>query len=412
MKKRLGALLFSVAIILNLTACDGGFQEKEDESYNSETDFPLMYEANTDGIQVAETEKGYYFLNGYFLFYADKDTMKPVPVCNKPNCKHHEETDPLQVWSCNAFLGNGCVLPYIQYYEGAVYTIQGFDPETKSQDKYLVRISADGSERKQLMQVREGNLMAIHRGYVYIAQNGTKATISRIPLKDLKAEPEIIFESRLDDSSFYMVLKGNYLLIDNFGVKKQDESYHNQRFSCNLLTKETVHLLEDEEKNGLEASVLKTNDDRLLYYKSHMESDPEDKITEQNILYTADMNGKNEKIFQDFQDHTDQFLTRLTYDGTFYYEEWVNYLLEDEEQKNRELRMYDKDLNMLYCEKIDWLPKNYWLTYTTGPYMFFRYGDQDTGEYVMEAVDKALLSQGKLERIRIFDKQNHPPIAW
>ena len=412
MLKRLGAFLISAAICLNLAACNRSMQGTESEAYNRETDFPLMYEAGIDGIQIAETENGYYFLNGYFLFYADKDTMKPVPVCNKPNCKHHEETDPFQVWSCDAFLGDGCVLPYIQYYEGAIYTIQGFDPVTHSEDKYLVRISADGSERKQLIKVSENNLVAIHRGYVYIAKNGGKAKISRIPLNNIEAEPEIIFESRLDDSNFYMHLKGNYLLAHTFGVNHQDESYHDQIFSCNLLTKQTVQLLEEEEEKGLEPFLFKSNDARLLYYKSHAESDSKEKITDQNILYTADMNGENEELFQDFQDHTDQFLTHLTYDGTFYYEEWVNYLLDDEVQKNRELRMYDKDFNILYGEKIHWLPKHYWITYTTGPYLFFSYAEKETGESVVEAVDKRQLSQGKLERIRIFDQEFYPAMAW
>ena len=44
----------------------------------------------TSNYRIAETAKGYYFLVGTILYYADKGELQTwVPVCGKPNCNHY-----------------------------------------------------------------------------------------------------------------------------------------------------------------------------------------------------------------------------------------------------------------------------------------------------------------------------------
>ncbi len=46
-------------------------------------------------------------LVGYYLYYVDKETMEYTPLCNKPNCLHQKETDPMKVTNCNAMVRTG-----------------------------------------------------------------------------------------------------------------------------------------------------------------------------------------------------------------------------------------------------------------------------------------------------------------
>ncbi len=121
MKKRIAALILVLAALLTLGACQKGPKE-QGEAFNPETDYAHLDEAGCFGSYVAEAPAGYYFISGYYLYYADRETMEAIPLCNKPDCKHHEETDDSKVYECNAFLG---LVPYVQYYEGALYAVEG-----------------------------------------------------------------------------------------------------------------------------------------------------------------------------------------------------------------------------------------------------------------------------------------------
>lgn len=54
--------------------------------------------AETSGLEMAETENGYYSLFDGLLRYADKsDLTSWVPVCNKPDCEHTDDACPAYV---------------------------------------------------------------------------------------------------------------------------------------------------------------------------------------------------------------------------------------------------------------------------------------------------------------------------
>lgn len=48
-----------------------------------------------------ETDFEYYYNNGGYFYYSDKDKINFKKLCNKPNCLHNDE-------NCNAYNNNRC----------------------------------------------------------------------------------------------------------------------------------------------------------------------------------------------------------------------------------------------------------------------------------------------------------------
>ena len=416
MKKAVAAILCIVLSLFVLTACGSKGGKDQDNVYIPETDYPLMYEAGFDGLFIAECEAGYYYLWGDYIFYADKETMESVPLCNKPDCKHTEEPDSEKVYYCNAYLGGRSVLPFIQYYEGEIYTIEGFNATEKRDENCLVKISPDGSERERLTEVPKNAVFAIHRGYFYSAINGDRGTdggkIVRVPIDRPDAEPEVVFESELDSSAFYLYAKGNYLLIVNWGNMDGGKTYYHRVYTHNIQTGETMQLLREEEgSDGYpQPGIYYSNDDRLIYSKNYPIESINEPVMEENILYTCDLNGENETVFQDLREKTDKFAVKISFDGTYYYEEWVNGMLDEEQQKGRQFNVYDRDFHLLYQGNMDWLPGFgfYEAIYGTGPHVFFKNIVDGSIDYV----EKSALAQGQFEPKRFAEDPQTPSIMW
>lgn len=167
----------------------GGYDEEllDLKNYN------LQYVQDTDAqpcfewTRMAKSKNGYYYWGEFpiekgegLLMFFDRATEKTVPVCNKPECSHMDE-------SCNAWFDakssveNGDIeydRSIMMFYEGHVYVI-GYDFEG---NMYLYKVSEDGSTCEQYMKLYKneptepGNPnsincatpeICIHRGYVY-----------------------------------------------------------------------------------------------------------------------------------------------------------------------------------------------------------------------------------------------------
>ena len=140
---------------------------------------------------------------------------------------------------------------------------------------------------------------------------------------------------------------------------------------------------------------------------------PEDSFAEGNLIYTCDMDGQNERACLDLRQEAESYVAQLSFDGTYYFEEWINYMNTDEEaQAKRKFRVYDKDFNLLYDGTSDWLPWVYWVSYGYGDYLFYRYSDRETGEDVIDCVDKTALAQGQLQVKRLIDHAATPVFGW
>lgn len=398
MKKTISTMLF-IIILISLTACGSKTNKNFGNTYIKETDYPNVYESKTNGTYIAESPTGYYYLDGHFIFYADKQTMTSTPLCNKPECKHLDETDGTKVYYCNAYLGESCILPYIQYYDDKIYTVEGFDNTEKVNCKNLIEISPDGSKRKRLTKLIDSSVYGIHRGYLYECVNGIKARVQRVPMDNLRAEPEIIFNSKLDDSNFYFTAKGKYIYWDNSGTLENEKAMYKQVFYYDTEKKSCTQIIAKQDENGLFLNLYKSNNSALLYSKSN----PITNISDANNrkIYVSDLDGANEKLFKDYANETDNsinnYCVNLNSDGTYYFEELTNYMLDENAQKAGKFIVYDKNFNKLYEDDKDWLPINHWFTYGGDDHIFINYEDAKTDKNIISYVLKSNFSSGKFE---------------
>jgi hypothetical protein len=171
MQKKLAMYFMIILATLTLTACSKKYNSTN--TYIEEQDFQYTYKKGASFQTIAESKEGYYFLSGYYLYYADKSTMKPVILCNKPNCPHEDETDPEKVIYCNAFFyGDGGVT----YFDGNVYVLDEILEGLGARTAILNKLSKDGTKRKTVVKFKyPPRSMAIHRGKVYVTSTVYKS---------------------------------------------------------------------------------------------------------------------------------------------------------------------------------------------------------------------------------------------
>lgn len=160
------------------------------------------------------SESGYYFVRDGFIYFTDKATMNTVALCNKPDCLHADETDPIKRNNCNANIKeeymeeNTVMTGDLLFYGSNLYVFQ-LKLVRNQPDKYqVIQISLDGAQRKVVCMLKVfPQYVIIHRGYLYYSfkDDGTiagkedsttsKSGVYRIPMDDLNKEPELVYEN-------------------------------------------------------------------------------------------------------------------------------------------------------------------------------------------------------------------------
>ncbi|MEQ7050911.1 hypothetical protein ABN764_09655 [Paenibacillaceae sp. P-4] len=212
--------LFSMLFLLIVfqSGCSSSEQSLSDE-YNAETDYPYMFHVQTSGAIITTTENGYYILNGNYIYYADKQTMKPVILDNRPDhsCLISKEKSEE---NCNAYVANvGPIHPkLLQYYKGKLYTSESrISKKDASSIFQLVQLDLDGTNRKVVKTFPHAMLsgIAIHRGFIYYGatdydvNSQRKYQVLRLPLDNLSQEPEVLYAGQFK--------KGTILDITPYG---------------------------------------------------------------------------------------------------------------------------------------------------------------------------------------------------
>jgi len=262
MKKIL--LLLMSALLLFSAACSGGSISPGGRAYNARTDDDYYLSASNQLYPVVETENGFYFLTGSFLFYADVDTMAPIPVCAKPNCRHYEETDYDKLLDCGAYFQQSMTGGSLSYVDGQLYVFHrashsGSGTDSASLRGYtLTQVSADGTQRKNLISLIHPfpgkNL--IHRGRFYIVtqetdQAGlTTAKLWSYSLDKPGEEPQLLYQtepSEITHNLFsWMCAYTDYLYWTEF---TQDRN-RNRLLSLRILNLNTGELTVQELQEG------------------------------------------------------------------------------------------------------------------------------------------------------------------
>lgn len=114
---------------------------------------------------IANTEKGFYYMNESRLFYYDNELKESTILCTDANCNHASD-------NCNA-----CFIDYfneIFYNNGNIYAMEYVEEDDSNYHFYLVEISKDATKRTRLTDLFQASDtagisydMVLHRGYCY-----------------------------------------------------------------------------------------------------------------------------------------------------------------------------------------------------------------------------------------------------
>lgn len=211
---KLRKLTIFLCVVLCFTVLFGcsSLPPNSGSSYVEGQDHQFMYQTDSFITGMAESPDGYYFMVLNFLYYMDKDTMKPVVLCGKPDCLHGKETDPSRIWKCSGYFLTGAT-KFIAWWDGNLYA---YVKRTQEADDLgagaLVRISPDGSKREEIYRFsEEPGHMAIHRGKLYFASAfydlGLDANyrLRSINLTQDRGNEQVLFEGNRESGSIQSI---------------------------------------------------------------------------------------------------------------------------------------------------------------------------------------------------------------
>ncbi len=207
-KQNIKALVLAIALLsLSLTGCGAKYTTQE-AAYVPEEDFQYLYGTTAGNPTIAESEDGYIFLAGNYLFFTDKTNLETIPLCQKTGCLHYTETDEKNTINCNAYVKPVGAIG-LQYYQNKLYFI-----ESDSQNRPSVtEMDLTSGSRKTLYSFEKAIfLFSLHRGYLYFS--GTSYTmdgtadyaLQRVALFSGGKQVETLYEGKLSEGCIQEIL--------------------------------------------------------------------------------------------------------------------------------------------------------------------------------------------------------------
>lgn len=205
--KRCIALICVLAILF--TGCAARPSYPSDDAYHIETDDQYSLHVQGGFRTFAESEDGYFFgltlYGNHFLFYTDKETLQTLPVCNKPNCLHYEETDEERRKLCGAFFMGDRFYPTVLYNDGRLL----IPIRVGTTGIRLESFSTDGAERKEILSIQgipPSSAVSAHRGYLYYTRSEYTEDMElclfllRRSLNSENAKEEVLFKVQAEET--------------------------------------------------------------------------------------------------------------------------------------------------------------------------------------------------------------------
>ncbi|RCX18245.1 hypothetical protein DFR58_1053 [Anaerobacterium chartisolvens] len=367
-------------------------------TYIEGQDFQYMYFTQGRVPMMAESESGYYFFSGFYLYYADKKTMKPVILCNKPNCLHDAETDPQKVYNCNAFFR--MVSPFLAYYDGSLYvtsTIFGKGRE----DYELVKLSQDGTSRKSVLTFdSQPGSLAIHRGKVYYVQNVYDKSlqsyykISEFDLKKFGAKPRDIYAGKLEGGHIQdLKCYGDSLYFTEYAHTEKMITTRAMRYD--IITGKTARLFTD---NDMEIVLDPEIYDNKLYYTMEI---LEDGVVKEGDTFVSDLKGENSR--KSFSIDKDSIILA---DRKYLYANDNRFSLDAKPRDQQALRILDRDGKSVGSIKTGHIDKHFSVICGGDSHLFITTYTED--KFQIFYADKSEFGTGEIELKPFFEiEQEH-----
>ncbi len=387
MKKR----IYSIVILCGIfTASLTGCKNEQDFSntYNPKTDYQYFYHPQGGRIHIAATESGYYFLNGNYIYYADKTAMKPVLMNNRPEEEYLGEEKTSE--EDNSAYTNG---DFLAVYGDKLYTIQlgkpSLDKDNKRVQKIeLIELSKDGSSRKKILAFDfQPQSIAIHRGIVYYTskdfskQSETEYRIMKYNLEKPFSKPEPIYTGNLQNGNIQDIVPyGKNVYFIEFGQNMS------RTMRYDIEDKTVARILSDEDTVSTGIPTIFNN--KLIF--SEFRGNPDDEKA--RILYSSDLGGNNIEEIPIKRD----FVSNCYFDGSYLFLRPVWFYLRDDKYKHipDEITVYDSQYRII--DKVDssFYEGLHYIVAGDDDYMFVYYA-KDGYNYI-DYLDKKSIGSGKL----------------
>ena len=252
-------------------------------------DHQFYFYSSESAHSMAESESGYYFLGGQYLYYVDKANMTPVIVCNKPNCLHNEEADSTKTLYCNAFFEGAKSL---FYYNNSLYISS--TETTMTRESEFLKVSLDGTRRKSLFKF-DGAISsaALHRGVLYYAAqvwDDKGQAIVSVNATNLNGKNKEIYKETFSLGNVNdIICYGNFVYFKTFD--NTEDGHFDKMVQHNIVTEETEVLFDNPVMLSIDNPIF--IEDKMYYRKTKV------KIPDMSLDYqegfVADIDGSNEK---------------------------------------------------------------------------------------------------------------------
>ncbi len=405
--KKVVRICFLLVVIWSCISCGEQTYEDTGEEFQIETDYQEMYRAGPLMFAITESPSGYYYMDGHFLFYADKEQMEMLPLCNRVDCLHEKETDPTKVFECNAYFGfSSSLSPMLQYYDGNIYTIEGLNRVTGEFSDTLVRVSLDGSTRTALKELSGSHKYIIHRGYLYDAKTGIDSQVQRWSMRDLNGEPETIYISDLESSNYSLTAMGTHIYLQESTYIEEEERLYIQIIEFQTQTKNVSILFEGKDQ-AIRPTLESIREDYLYYKLVNTKLDFDDPSNK--IIYRSLLDGSQEALFRDMnvmdegmEEEMEHFISFYS-DGRFYYEEHRYYEYSSTRERVKgSFQVFDSSNACVVEHDIAWLPNKYELLIGGENHLFIFQYEEDN--QLLYSVDKSQMEEGIFEPVLVSEK--------
>lgn len=406
--------IYSILILLLvLTGCSSSEREVElvinhnnDEKkvYNASTDYQYYFHQQAYGQRITESEYGFYFINGSYLYYMEKDNFKPILLDNNPSNDCSPHTDE-KGNNCNAYIQLGLYKGFLSYYKQRLYIVEGgesLDKDTFGEMQYrLLEMNKDGTSRKV---IRSFDFMpttiSIHRDFLYFQQYATNESgleikqIVRVPISNADNKPEVLYSMESDLHAIDVIPYDNSLYITEFGRNMY------RTIKYDLDKKEREILFAEYEGN---VAIDSRMNDKMFF--SFFTGDALDESSWQ--LFSSDLNGKNvvnvplnvqalNRIFVD--DHYLYVEPSVLYTRSEQYAEALQNVKEA-------LVVYNWEHKLIDEIDISFVPRNYNVVNGSNQVMFIRtLENQKENIYYL---DKSTIGSKKAEFNLLLESMEH-----
>lgn len=323
--KRNKWLMVSTLVML-AGVCGCGSKKETRDTYVEGSDFQYQYIDNSAGQLQQHGKEGEFFLRGSFLYYVEKKTNQVVPLCNKADCLHDEETDLEQMQECHAFVGymdfdpenlNANIDYSIAYSDGFVYFLQRRDlTEPPYVDQVLWRFREDGSGKEEVYHWEEEVVCnwIIHRNALYYIEQsyhvpkGVESDaepeqyfVLRELALDGKKESKTIYEPEKNQHTIGMdslQAYGNhvYFLLATEEIDTKQDYTNEHCWNYDIQTGEANQIeIPNAKKGDVMAGDLCFWKDKIIPMIYNVDTMD---FAEKQDIYMLDLDGKNAKIFQ------------------------------------------------------------------------------------------------------------------